>query len=184
MQETKQDRPKAKKKFNKVTTEYINRVKAGEFETLYINEDGFIDVKDEKLRAEIAELAERIRNKPTTLFDSADYLHQEGLFKIKLVSKKELKTHYGKVLLFKIISDLDNPDSKFDPDKLYKAGLFYGGITYTEDDTLPDIELMATLIEPEDECIIRLSKNYKGDKFYIRYIEARGHRVGRKEEDD
>lgn len=195
MQETKQqDKPKVKKKFNKVTTEYMNRVRAGEFEKLYINEDGLIDIKDEKMRAEIAALAEKIKNKPKDPFDEASYLNQEGYFKIKLIVKKKFKNVYGTIFIFNILSAL-TPDKNnityseiqnesIDYNKMYKAGFFEDSLTYTDEDTLPDIETLLTLLEPEDECIIRLSKNYRGTKFYVRYLEARGHRVGRKCEDD
>ena len=197
MQDSKQqqqDRPKAKKKFNKITTQYINRVKAGEFENWCIDEDGFINVKDKKMRTEIAALAEKIRNKPKDLFDEADYLNQEGYFKVKLITKKRFTKVYGTILIFNIVSVL-TPDANdityseiqnesIECNKMYKTGLFQESLTYTDEDTLPDIESLLTLIEPEDECILRLSKNYRGTKFYIRYIEARGHRVGRKYEDD
>lgn len=195
MQETKQqDKSKAKKKFNKVTTEYMNRVRAGEFEKLYINEDGLIDIKDEKMRAEIAALAEKIKNKPKDPFDEASYLNQVGYFKIKLIVKKKFKNVYGTIFIFNILSAL-TPDKNnityseiqnesINYNKMYKAGFFEDSLTYTDEDTLPDIETLLALLEPEDECIIRLSKNYRGTKFYVRYLEARGHRVGRKCEDD
>lgn len=183
--------PKKPKKFNKVTTEYMNRVRAGEIDKLYINEDGLIDTYDPELKARNKAMADKIRNKPKKLFQQAEYLSQEGHFKIKLIAKNNFKTVYGTILIFKVISTLipstynsysEIENDFIDNDKLYKAGFFEESVTLTEEDTLPDMDTLITMLQPEDECIIRLSPNYRGTKFYIRYLEFKEDRVGRREE--
>lgn len=169
-------------KLNKYTRDMIEKIKRGEVEGLCIDENNYINVSDPELRVKIHELAEQIRNKPNDIFDTTEYFNQEGLFRIKFVKSRELKTKSGYILVFNLIDDLQNPDVIIDKDKFWKAGLFESGMTYTYDDTLFDITDLLTLLHSGDECIIRLGKNYRGTKFYIRYIESDEHKIGLREE--
>jgi len=121
---------------------------------LILNED------TKKLEPATEELKERIRSLLNKSTPTIPYLRKEGVFDITLINKQSMETKEGVMFTFKLIDD----------DTVYKAGIFYDGFSYSDDEIIP-VDVLVDIIPLNSDLTIRLSKNFRGTNFYIRYIK-------------
>lgn len=154
---------------------WVEEVRSGKYPHLYIEPDTGLIGLSEEMTAKFKELLNR------DLFESSPYLREEGLFDITIKDKKLLRQNEGMMLVFTINKDNNNSSELVETSgtspQYYKAGFFYDG--FGKDF---DLEFILHRLTIGAQATIRISKNYKGTQYYIRYISQGEYAVGYRKE--
>lgn len=145
---------------------FYKEVESGKIEKLKINPDTKLIEPTQNFKKEIEryfETKSEAKNIP--------YIRQEGTFEVKLIKKQNLETKDGIILTFETNTG-----------EVYKAGIFFDGFSQSDD----DIEDVIDLLQSGQQMVIRISKNFRNTKYYVRYLkfilDGTTYEAGNKEE--
>lgn len=145
-------------KVNKLTQRYLDKIVKNEVPEVFINSEDRIEITD-VLKNKI----KNVMSDKTNLFESTPYLKKEGLFDVTLLDMRQLKSSDGVMFLI----EYDNT--------VYRVGIFYNGFSCS---STTQIENLLSLLQPGDVITIRLGKNFRGTRYYIRYIKCKESEIG------
>lgn len=147
---------------------WVEEVHSGKYPHLYIEPDTGLIGLSEEMVAKFKKIDAKY-----DLYKSAAHLREEGMFDITIVKCESMYSADG----LNIIFTLDTEEEIDGIKTVYKAGIFYDGFAPDS-----DIELVTHNLVADAKATIRLSKNYRGDQYYVRYVSTAGREAGNLEE--